>query len=152
MATNTEIQKFVHPHHGFIPKTACIAHVREVDGVPTLRGANRARHAIEPRPPKNVRPSRGGARPPHSRCCPAEVSERASPSPLGTSPARRERSADTSGRSTPCAEPIPRQARAPPALRAIAGAALADLGMHRAGVGPIVSGHVPDVEGSLRGW
>jgi len=73
MATNTEIQKFVRPRHGFIPKTGWIGHVKEVDGVPTLRGANRARHAIEPCQPKNVRPSRGGARPHRTRCCRTEI-------------------------------------------------------------------------------
>jgi hypothetical protein len=53
MATVAEIQKFVRRHHGFIPKTAWIAHVKEVHGKPTLRGANRARRDrdIEPCPP-----------------------------------------------------------------------------------------------------
>jgi hypothetical protein len=40
MATNVEIQKFVQRHHGFIPKTGWIAHVKEVHGIATLRGAN----------------------------------------------------------------------------------------------------------------
>jgi hypothetical protein len=48
MATNTEIQKFVQRHHGFIPKTGWIAHVKEIHGIPTLR-ARRGR-AIEPCP------------------------------------------------------------------------------------------------------
>ena len=50
MATNTEIQKFVQRHHGFIPKTGWIAHVKKIHGIPTLREANRARRsrAIEP--------------------------------------------------------------------------------------------------------
>src|SRR2546428_7317290 len=54
MATYAEIQKFVQRHHGFIPKTGWIAHVKEVHGVPTLRGANRARRDrdIEPCPPE----------------------------------------------------------------------------------------------------
>ncbi len=42
MATDTEIQKFVQHHHGFIPKMGRIVHVKEVRGIPTLRGANRA--------------------------------------------------------------------------------------------------------------
>jgi hypothetical protein len=52
MATDTEIQKFVQRHHRFIPKTGWIAHVKVVLGVPTLRGANRARRNrdIEPCP------------------------------------------------------------------------------------------------------
>ena len=60
MATDDEIQKFVQHHHGFIPKTGWIAHVKEVHGVPTLRGANRARRDrdIEPCPPKSVRQSK----------------------------------------------------------------------------------------------
>jgi hypothetical protein len=32
MATDVEIQKFVQRHHGFIPKTGWIAHVKEVLG------------------------------------------------------------------------------------------------------------------------
>jgi hypothetical protein len=54
MATDVEIQKFVQHHHGFIPKLGWIAHVKEVHGIPTLRGANRARRnrAIEPCPPE----------------------------------------------------------------------------------------------------
>jgi hypothetical protein len=52
MATDAEIQKFVQRHHGFIPKTGWIAHVKEVHGIPTLREANRARHDrdVEPCP------------------------------------------------------------------------------------------------------
>jgi hypothetical protein len=52
MATRAEIQKFVQRHHGFIPKPGWIAHVKEVYGVPTLSGANRARRHrdIEPCP------------------------------------------------------------------------------------------------------
>ncbi len=54
MATDAEIQKFVQHHHGFIPKTGWIAHVKEVHGIPTLRGAKRARRDrdIEPCPPE----------------------------------------------------------------------------------------------------
>jgi hypothetical protein len=43
MATDAEIQKFVQHHRAFIPKMGWIAHVKEVHGVPTLRGANRTR-------------------------------------------------------------------------------------------------------------
>ena len=52
MATDTEIRKFVQRRHGFIPKTGWIAHVKEVHGVPTLRGAKRARRGrdVEPCP------------------------------------------------------------------------------------------------------
>jgi hypothetical protein len=54
MATYVEIQKFVQRHHGFIPKTGWIAHVKEVHSVPTVRGANRARRDrdLEPCPPE----------------------------------------------------------------------------------------------------
>src|SRR3989449_10607776 len=54
MATDAEIQKFVQHHHGFIPKTGWIAHVKEIHGIPTLRGANRTRRNrdIEPCPPE----------------------------------------------------------------------------------------------------
>jgi hypothetical protein len=54
MVTDAEIQKFVQQHHGFIPKPGWIAHVKEVHGVPTLRGAKRARRdrAVEPCPPE----------------------------------------------------------------------------------------------------
>jgi hypothetical protein len=37
MATDTQIQKFVQRHHGFIPKTGWITHVKEVHGIATLR-------------------------------------------------------------------------------------------------------------------
>ena len=43
MATDAEIRKFVQHRHGFIPKSEWIAHVKEVHGIPTLRGASRAR-------------------------------------------------------------------------------------------------------------
>jgi hypothetical protein len=54
MATDAEIRKFVQHHHGFIPKTVWIAHVKEVHGIPRLRGANRAclDRDIEPCPPE----------------------------------------------------------------------------------------------------
>jgi hypothetical protein len=54
MATDVEIQKFVQRHHGFIPKTGWIVHVKEVHGIATLRGAKRARRDrdIEPCPPE----------------------------------------------------------------------------------------------------
>jgi hypothetical protein len=50
MATNAEIQKFVQRHHGFIPKTGWIAHVKEVHGVPTLRGVARVRRSRDSEP------------------------------------------------------------------------------------------------------
>ena len=52
MATAAEIQKFVQRHHGVIPKPGWIAHVKQVHGIPTLRGAKRARRDrnIEPCP------------------------------------------------------------------------------------------------------
>ena len=54
MAMDVEIQKFVQRHHRFIPKTGWIAHVKEVHGITTLRGANRTRRGrgIEPCPPE----------------------------------------------------------------------------------------------------
>src|SRR5258705_10416974 len=54
MATDGEIQRFVQGRHGFIPKAGWIAHVKEVHGIPTLRGANRARRdrKVEPCPPE----------------------------------------------------------------------------------------------------
>ena len=54
MARDTEIQKFVQHHHGFIPKAEWIAHVKEVHGIPTLRAAKRARRKrdLEPCPPE----------------------------------------------------------------------------------------------------
>jgi hypothetical protein len=54
MATDAAIQKFVQRHRGFIPKIGWIAHVKEVHGIPTLRGATRARRGrdIEPCPPE----------------------------------------------------------------------------------------------------
>jgi hypothetical protein len=50
MATDTEIQKFVQRHHGLIPKTGWIAHVKH--GIAMRREANRARRGrnIEPCP------------------------------------------------------------------------------------------------------
>jgi hypothetical protein len=41
MATDAEIQEFVQHHHGFVPKKGWIVHVKEVHGIPTLRGAPR---------------------------------------------------------------------------------------------------------------
>jgi hypothetical protein len=53
MATDAQIQKFVQHQHGFVPKMGWIVHVKEVHGIPTLRGASRARRhrAVEPCPP-----------------------------------------------------------------------------------------------------
>ena len=52
MATDAAIQKFVQRQQGFIPKMGWIAHVKEIHGIPTRRGANRARRArdVEPCP------------------------------------------------------------------------------------------------------
>jgi hypothetical protein len=51
---SAEIQAFVQRRHGFIPKIGWIAHVKEVHGIPTLRGADRARRDrdVEPCPPE----------------------------------------------------------------------------------------------------
>jgi hypothetical protein len=58
MATDAEIKKFVQSHHGFIPKAGWIAHVKDVHGMPTLRGARRARRDrnVEPCPPEKREP------------------------------------------------------------------------------------------------
>jgi hypothetical protein len=60
MATDAQIQKFAQRHHGFIPKTGWIAHVKEAHGIPTLREANRARlnRDVERCPPKSARRSK----------------------------------------------------------------------------------------------
>jgi hypothetical protein len=52
MATDAEIQKFVQRQQGFIPKMGWIAHVKEAHGIPTRRGASRARRDrdVEPCP------------------------------------------------------------------------------------------------------
>ena len=50
MATDTEIQKFVQRHQGFIPKPEWIAHVKKVHGIPTLREVNRARRGRDTEP------------------------------------------------------------------------------------------------------
>ena len=42
MSTYSQIQNFVQRHHGFVPKTGWIAHVKALRGLPTRRGANRA--------------------------------------------------------------------------------------------------------------
>ena len=54
METYIEIQKFVQRHHGFVPKSAWIAHVKALRGLPTRRVANRAgqRRRVEPCPPE----------------------------------------------------------------------------------------------------
>ena len=54
MATDADIKKFVQVHHGFIPKAGWLTHVKEVHGIPTLRGAKRARRDrnVEPCPPE----------------------------------------------------------------------------------------------------
>ena len=60
MATDFEIQKFVQRHHGFIPKMGWIVHVKEVHGIPTLRGATRAGRVVASSRarPKSVRRSK----------------------------------------------------------------------------------------------
>ena len=54
MATDAEIQKFMRHHHGSISNIGWITHVKEVHGIPTLRGASRARQDrdIEQCPPE----------------------------------------------------------------------------------------------------
>lgn len=53
MSKDVEIRKFVHRHHGFVPKTGWIAHVEEIRGLA----------------PKRTRRS------PRSEPCPAEKRE-----------------------------------------------------------------------------
>jgi hypothetical protein len=54
MSTDSEIQKFVQQHHGFVPKREWIAHVKEVRGLPTRRVAKRGGQGrpVEPCPPE----------------------------------------------------------------------------------------------------
>jgi hypothetical protein len=54
MPTYSEIQKFVQRHHGFVPKTGWIAHVKTLPGVWTRRAANRAGRGrrVAPGPPE----------------------------------------------------------------------------------------------------
>ena len=54
MPTYSEIQKFVQHHHGFVPTTAWIEHVKVVWGLPTRRVANRAGRGrrVVPCPPE----------------------------------------------------------------------------------------------------
>jgi hypothetical protein len=54
MPTYSEIQKFVQHHHGFVPRTAWIEHVKVVWGLPTRRAANRAGRGrrVVPCPPE----------------------------------------------------------------------------------------------------
>lgn len=40
-ATYLEIQKWVQAHHGFVPETSWIVHVRELNGLPVRSAANR---------------------------------------------------------------------------------------------------------------
>lgn len=42
MPTYSEIQKFVQRHHGFVPQTAWITHVKVVWGLSTRQAPNRA--------------------------------------------------------------------------------------------------------------
>jgi hypothetical protein len=59
MPTYSEIQKFVQRHHGFVPKTGWIAHVKALRGVSTRRAANRPAGvgASHPARPRSGRPS-----------------------------------------------------------------------------------------------
>jgi hypothetical protein len=54
MPTNSEIQKFVQRHHGFIPTAAWINHVKVVWGLGTRHAQNRAgrRRSLVPMPPE----------------------------------------------------------------------------------------------------
>ena len=54
MPTYGEIQKFVQRHHGFVPKTTWINHVKVVWGLPTRQAPNRAGRGrrVVPCPPE----------------------------------------------------------------------------------------------------
>jgi hypothetical protein len=54
MPTTSEIQKFVQRHHGFIPTTAWINHVKVVWGLGTRQAPSRAgrRRSVVPIPPE----------------------------------------------------------------------------------------------------
>jgi len=54
MPTYSEIQKFVQRRHGFVPKTAWIAHVKILRNIPTRGAANRAGRGrrVVPCPPE----------------------------------------------------------------------------------------------------
>ena len=54
MPTYRAIQDFVQRHHGFVPKTDWIAHVKTLRGLPTRRAANRAGRGrrVVPCPPE----------------------------------------------------------------------------------------------------
>lgn len=60
MPTYSEIQKFVQRRHGFVPKTAWIAHVKALRGISTRRAPNRAGRGrrVVPCPPRSVKQSR----------------------------------------------------------------------------------------------
>ena len=60
MSTYIEIRKFVQRHHGFIPKSGWIAHVKALRGLPTRRAANRAGRVVASNRarPTSVRPSK----------------------------------------------------------------------------------------------
>ena len=42
MSTYVEIRKYVQRHHGFVPKSAWIGHVKALRGIPTRPATNRA--------------------------------------------------------------------------------------------------------------
>jgi len=54
MSTYIEIQKFVQRHHGFVPRTSWIAHVKALRGLPTRRAVNRTGRGrrVAPCPPE----------------------------------------------------------------------------------------------------
>src|SRR5438552_13839176 len=57
MSTYVDIQKFVQQHHGFVPKTSWIAHVKALRGLPTRRAASSRRTV----PARKARGHRTGA-------------------------------------------------------------------------------------------
>jgi hypothetical protein len=57
MATYREIQKHVKQRYGFVPKTCWIAHVKELNGLPTRRVWNRAGKNREVLCPPEKRPA-----------------------------------------------------------------------------------------------
>lgn len=71
MATDAEIQKFVQHHHGFIPRLGWIVHVKEVHGIPTLRGDARSFRASQVVISSGDRSPQGGERMvhEHGRSC-----------------------------------------------------------------------------------
>ena len=54
VSTDSQIQKFVQRHNGFVPKPSWISHVKVVSGLPTRRASNRAGRGrrVVPCPPE----------------------------------------------------------------------------------------------------